>query len=269
MKISQITIFCLLISLLMPPTTFAQAVDFEQATENWSQQATQIAAWVEEEKWAQAKAQLEELAEQFSNTDLGDKELRVAEIQLLSSVILQLEKQLNHVSPDPTKTLDAAKRLRIAFDALSHPHQPLWQQFYQPLQQKIQHYKEILSSSSDQGAMQQEWTSIRHDFFLLWPGLVLGKSQMTVEKVDSLLKKIEKTSNLQQKREYVQLLANMLRPLFFGSEQEVIALVNPVQAISLQLMITILSCFILLILSYVSWKRYKQSHPPVYDTIKE
>lgn len=267
MKIRRIVIVCVLICVIVTPTVSATAPDFQQMAENWSQQATQIANWVEAQNLSAAKSQLSELAEQFSKADLAQKDLEVAEIQLLSSSILQLERQLNRVTPDQTKMRDAAKRLQIAFDALSHPHQPLWQQFYQPLVQKIEQYQETLRSNENQAAAKQEWAEIRHDFYLLWPGLVLGKSKMTVEKVDSLLKQIEKTSKPQEKGELVNLLLNMMRPLFFGSEKDVIAIVNPVQAISLQLMVTVLSCFILLILSYVSWKRYKQSQHQVYDTI--
>jgi sporulation protein YpjB len=266
MKIRKILMLCVFICVIVTPTISAAAPDFQQVAENWSQQATQIANWVEAKNISAAKSQLSELAEQFSKADLAGKDLEVAEIQLLSSAILHLERQLNRVTPDETKMLDAAKRLQIAFDALSHPHQPLWQQFYQSLVQKIEQYQETLRSNSDQAA-KQEWAEIKHDFYLLWPGLVLGKSNMTVEKVDSLLKQIEKTSNLQEKRELVNLLLQMIRPLFFGSEKDVIAIVNPVQAISLQLMVTVLSCFILLILSYVSWKRYKQSQHQVYGTI--
>lgn len=267
-KIREILMLCVFICVIGTPTISMAAPDFQQVAENWSQQATQIANWVEAKNFSAAKSQLSELAEQFSKTDLGEKDLEVSEIQMLSSAILQLERELNRVTLNQSKVEDAAKRLQIGFDTLSHPHQPLWQQFYQPLVQKIEQYQETLRSRSDQAA-KQEWEEIRHDFYLLWPGLVLGKSNMTVEKVDSLLKQIEKSSDLKEKRELVTLLLNMMRPLFFGSEKDVIAIVNPVQAISLQLMVTVLSCFILLILSYVSWKRYKQSQQQVYGTINK
>lgn len=241
------------------PNVHAESDELQQIIENWSMQSTQIVKWVEDEKWIEAKEELSVLAKQFSKSNLSEKDWHVHDIQQLSTVILQLDRQLNQVSPHKEKVYLAAKQMEIAFDAISHPHQPLWQQFYQPLLNKIQNYQRAVQAKN-QKKMKEIWMQISRDFELIRPGLVLSKSTYTVEKIDSLLYFIDQHPNPTSQVETVERLLILMRPLFFGSEKDVIAVVNPLEAISLELVVVTISFFILMILSYVSWRKYRSDH---------
>ncbi|WP_073151222.1 sporulation protein YpjB [Seinonella peptonophila] len=254
--IARLIGFLFLFSTFIPASIVYAESSIEQLSENWSMQATQIVEWVEQEKWLEAKEQLAKLAKEFSQSDLAKKDWDVQEIQLLSSVILQLDRKLNQVSPDKESIQFAAKQLQLAFDAISHPHQPLWQQMYQPLVSKLSHYQEA-NRQGDKEKMNQLWKEIKRDFQLIRPGLVLSKSPYTVAKIDSLINAIEKTPNIKDRSGGIDQLFTLIRPLFFGSEKDVLAVVDPIEAFSLELMIIVICLFMLLVLTYVSWRKYQ------------
>ena len=70
---------------------------------------------------------LAELAAGFSRADFSDEDVSTEAIHALSECLLDLEGKLNQIRPEQDVLLTSAVRLRLAFDALSHPNQPLWQ----------------------------------------------------------------------------------------------------------------------------------------------
>jgi hypothetical protein len=94
---------------------------------------------------------------------------------------------------------------------------------------------------------------------ILRPALVVTKSTTTVQKVDSLFLFLERDSN----RDHQMIALNQLRrlwyPLFYGSEQDVLAVTNPDGKVPISTFLSIISIIIIGILTFVSWRKRMQS----------
>lgn len=230
--------------------------DFERESEQWSQTANQIVRWVEKGDLLEARTQLAILAKQFSKSDLSDKNLGVEGIHVLSDVIMDLERNLNQIKLDEQKISYTANRLQIAFDAVSHPHQPLWQHYYTPMKKHVKHIQEAIQQKN-QAVINEAIQQFYDDYQLIRPALIVSKSPFTVEKVDSLITFIRKQNDLQQLSSGMNQLESLLQPLFFGSEQDVMAIVDPFDDVSAKTMIFFISGIIAVVLAYVSWRKYR------------
>ncbi|MEW9032713.1 MAG: sporulation protein YpjB, partial [Planifilum fimeticola] len=106
--------------------------------DSWTKQAEEIHRLVKEKKWAEARKPLARLAADFSRADFSDERVSIEVIHTLSECLLDLEGKLNQIRPDQELILASAVRLRLAFDALSHPNQPLWLERYPEMMRKIE-----------------------------------------------------------------------------------------------------------------------------------
>lgn len=238
----------------------AEASDeFQRECEIWSKTANRVAEQVEKGNLLEARNELAKLARQFSTSNLADKNLSVEGIHALSEVIMDMERNLNRISPDEAKLRVAATRLRIAFDAVSHPHQPLWQQYYSVMKKHLMLIREAIKQQN-QASIQEAIGQFYDDYQMIRPALVVSKSPSVVEKVDSLITFIRKQKDPEQLEAGVIQLERMLQALFFGSEKEVLAVFSPLEGVSLQTLTMWVSGFIAMVLGYVSWKKYRASH---------
>lgn len=232
------------------------STEFQKESENWSRTANQVVKWIEKGNYLEAKTQLAILADQFSKSNLSDKNLSIEAIRELSTVIIELEQSLNRITPNEEEIRITAIRLQVAFDAVSHPHQPLWKQYYNPIKKHIQHVKEAVEQKDLESA-QEAVKQLTDEFQMIRPALVITKSPSTVQKVDSLLKFIEKQADWSKLDQGITQLETLLQPLFFGTEKDVLAVTREMSGVSVHTFTLWLSCFIAGVLTYVSWTRYQ------------
>ncbi|TCS93372.1 sporulation protein YpjB [Hazenella coriacea] len=244
-----------LIYFLFQPITLA-STDFQKESESWSRTANLVVKWIDKGDYLEAKTQLAILANQFSKSNLSDKNLSIEAIHELSNVILDLEHQLNRITPNEEEIRVSAIRLQVAFDAVSHPHQPLWKRYYDPMKKHIQHIKEAIVQK-DLDSVQEAVKQLLDEYHMVRPALVITKSPSTVHKVDSLLTFIEKQTDLSKLDQGVKQLETLLQPLFFGTEKDVMAVTQEISGVSVQVFIFWVSSFIAGVLTYVSWTRYQ------------
>ncbi|MFC7442106.1 sporulation protein YpjB [Laceyella putida] len=255
----SVMVVMLLLSFIHP---VVQAGEIEREREEWSQMAEKIETEVQQGHLMAAREDLAVLARQFSKADWLSKKLTLEAVHILAEVLMELEWSLNQVRPDPTKLAQATERMRLAFDALSHPNQPLWQRYYEPLKEGVAEVKQAVKRKQDQQtrqAIEELYAKVQ----LVRPALIVAKSPYAVHKMDSLITFIRKEKQFDRLASAVGQLEQLLYPLFYGSEQDVMATVNSwneAEVISLTYWLMLL---IVAVLAYVAWRKYRGESPPV------
>ena len=82
-------------------------------------------------------------------------------------------------------------RLKLAFDAVSHPNQPLWKQHYQPMKQKIVKFHQAKDEQDSKG-IAKAIQDLVQEYHLIRSAIVISKKPETVQKLDSLIRFMEK-----------------------------------------------------------------------------
>jgi sporulation protein YpjB len=241
--------------LVGSPTVYAHEA-FQQEGESWSQLVDEIVQLVEEEKWLEARELLAVLAYQFSQSKLSEQKLTVESIHELSGLILEMEHNLNQISPNLHQIRVSMQRLQLAFDAISHLYQPLWKQYYHPMKEHIALLEQVIQAQKEE-KVQEVLAQIQQDYQMIRPALIVSKSPATVQKVDSLLTFTSEQKDLKQFQTAANQLKELLPPLFFGSEKDIIVVGELFLYHSVQLVILWVSGMIALVLAYVSWRKYR------------
>jgi sporulation protein YpjB len=245
--------FCIVcVCLLLFPTIVQAQESIKKEQDAWFTLATVVVKEVDSGKYLEARQQLEKLANQFSRSDFAQKKLSVQAIQALSTVIIDLEERLNRITPNPTELRFFAKRLLVVFDAVDHSFQPLWKTYYPVLKKQTEI---IIAELRKRRDVQEGLSSLQKYYLLIRPALIVVKSSITVQKVDSLFTLLARDKDIIHQLEAVKQLNNLLYPLFYGSEQDVLAAINPNGKVPISTFLFIMSIIILGILSYVSWRK--------------
>ncbi len=228
---------------------------FAQEKETWSGLANQVSEYVNEQNYLAARDALAILSKRFANSNLVDQKLTVPAIHTLSAMIMDLERNLNQVRPSPSKIKQSALRMQIAFDAVSHSHQPLWLQYYSRLKQDADLLSEAARAKNKMD-YEKRLVSFYDHYLLIRPALVVSKSQITVEKLDSLMTFIRKTEDWSDRERGLKQWKSLMYPLFYGSEKDVMAAVHKWNENVIKQMIFLMLGLIVSVLVYVSWRKY-------------
>lgn len=239
---------------------FAQGSADREDAEVWTQYAEKIHQLVKEKKWAEAREPLAELAADFSRADFSDQEISIEAIHALSECLLDLEGKLNQIRPDPEMILTSAVRLRLSFDALSHPNQPLWHERYREIMRKVERLERVAKSGSED-EVRRAVDGLFEEYQLVRPAVVVSRSPQTVEKVDSVIAFIRSQStgadlNRESLMGGVKRFKQMMEPLFYGPESEVVALARGMGPPEVLPFLWV-GAVIAVVLAYVGWKKYR------------
>lgn len=231
--------------------------------ESWAKQAEEIYLLVKEKKWAEARKPLARLATDFSRADFSDERVTIEAIHVLSECLLDLEGNLSRIRPDQEKILTSAIRLRLAFDAFSHPNQPLWHGHFPKMMRNIERLERAVKSGSEK-EVRMRVEELFTEYQLIRPAVMVSKTPQTAAKVDSVIAFIRGQSQSgEMDREGlmngVKRFKQMMQPLFYGSEEEVIALARGVGQSGPPEVFQFLwvGGMIAAVLSYVGWRKYR------------
>lgn len=271
MPIGRIMILFLCICFLRPCSSYAESDDeFRQQGENWLQQTEQILLYIEKGKYTEAREQLHELSKQFAGSDLSQKHLTVEGIHILAEELVKMEQRLNQVViSDPGLVKQAAMRLKLTFDAVSHPNQPLWKQYYQSLQRHIASFKQSEAKKDTQG-MKQAITGLTQEYRLIRSALVISKKPETITKLDSLVQFLERQKTSEMQAIGIKRFQEILTPLFFGSDQDVLAAYRPYVNSEIMMIMSWIVFWLTVVLGYVGWRKYqlRQANENSIDVVK-
>jgi sporulation protein YpjB len=249
-------IFACLFQMMVPAVHATGMRSLE--TEEWSRLANQVAKWAGAGEYIKARDQLLKLSGRFSKADFTKLNLRIESIHALAEVIMEMEGALNRVQPNSKEIADAAARLQLAFDALTHPNQPMWQQYYQPLKKDLDMIDEAIRMN-DRHAVQEGVDQFYEHYQIIRPALIVAKSPFTISKVDSLVTFLRNQTEMDKLKIGVTQLKSLLNPLFFGSERDVMATVYRWNEGDFFKVILWVSGLIASVLGFVSWRKYREN----------
>jgi sporulation protein YpjB len=245
-------VFCLF--FLFPFTVYAKP-NQSQETDQWLKLTNQIVKQVEAEQLLEARNTLAQLANAFSSSNFAQRKMRIEQIHALSGAILDLERKLNRVMPNLAEIKESATRLQLAFDAVTHPNQPLWKQYDEMLFQDARQLKEAVRAKNLQ-QLQQAKEQLQRHYLLIRPAVVVSKKPATVERLDSLITFLLEQASWNALQTASKDLEQVLQMLFYGEDQDVFAWVRVWEN---QHMFTflVISGIISAVLVYVSWRKYQ------------
>lgn len=194
----------------------------------------------------------------------------VESVQLLSRLIAQMKEKLAAMSPEEKPIQEMASALRLAADQLAHPEQPLWHRYRTVLQEDVRRFAESLHQLIEQPTEQYRLQAAEHlaelqaRYQLIKPAALLALDPSTTYRTDMVIRYIEKL--LQAQKINTVLLTDIDKPLgdaidglFPAAEPTHSALptTGPPRTWSV-----LMGAFIVTVLSWAVWIRYKATAPP-------
>lgn len=267
MPIARMIILFSLSLFIFSCPTYAKVDDsWRQKSEDWLQIADLVVLYVEKGKYLEARKQIAELSREFSKSNLSTKELNIEAIHILSDELVRMEHRLNQVVvSNPEELQREAIRLKLAFDAVSHPNQPLWKQYYQPIKQKIAQFHQA-EKNQDRKGMTQAIQALVQEYQLIRSAIVVSKKPETITKLDSLVRFLEEQKKVKLQVVGVKRFEQVIDPLFFGSDQDVLSAYQPYVGAGVEMIIIWICFWITAIFAYVSWKKYQTKKQEVQYT---
>lgn len=107
-------------------------------------------------------------------------------LNALTDTITQGKRVFNAVGFKPDEGQVAAAQIRLATDALSHPEQPMWLQYYKLLQEDLNGIEQAAKSEKLPDFQKSVAVFERH-ISILHPSLLISRDPTDVEKLDSLV----------------------------------------------------------------------------------
>lgn len=237
----------------IPNIGFAEGNGKEIEWENWTKQIEQK---IQAGDYLEAKSLVTKLAISFSQTNFQTKKYSVPIIHALSDSILEIDQELNQVSSEPERLAQSAKKLRFAFDAITHSNQPLWRSYDQELIQSLNHVKEA-NTNKNTDQLQKSVQELMDKYNIVQPALIIGKNPAAIQKLTSLLAFLTKSQDFEQNKTVIEVLEQFLPTIFHGTDQDVMQFLYPTKTLSVGSVAIWLMCTICMVLSYFLWKKYE------------
>lgn len=211
-----------------------------------------------EEKWLEARNTLWKLTSTFSQHNWEDMNVSVEGIHALSDALIQAKHALSKAELDPHEVRMHGIRVRLGVDALQNREQPLWHRYYNVLKQDIAQLKNSVPTG-DKAEVQQAIDRLYAHYMLIQPALYVTRSPEVAEQVNALFVFMNKqihdvTINRPQLQEAVRQWEQMLSPLFYGTDEEVLA-VGHLPEYPIFLTTWLLAVLIGAVLTYVVWRK--------------
>lgn len=230
---------------------------WRQKSEDWLQIADLIVLYIEKGKYLEARNQVMELSRDFAKANFSTKELNIEAVHVLSDELVWLEHHLNQVVvSNPAELRRRAIRLKLAFDALSHPNQPLWKQRYQPIKAKIAQFYQAKKERDPKG-MTKAIIDLVQEYQLIRSAIVVSKRPDTVNKLDSLVRFMDQQKATKMQTVGVKRFEQVIDPLFFGSDQDVLSAYRPYVDTGVELIIIWICFWLAAMFAYVAYKNYQ------------
>ncbi len=177
----------------------------------------------------------------------------------LSESIIEAKRVFNAVRFSQDKGIAAAARIHLALDAMTHPAQPMWLQYYNVL---IQDLGEIKSASLIKQADQTRLTANRmyEHYTIIRPSIMINRDDITVEQIDSLFTFIATQLNKKQVdytniESAIHQFYELWDQVFMKKSRQAYVAISTKYEIIVR--IIGLGSFILLVLTYVGWRKYQ------------
>ncbi|WP_149093616.1 sporulation protein YpjB [Paenibacillus terrae] len=252
------------LSLCFPPG-IAEARDQPKSTSNAKEieeldrAAAMLYRDVMDGNIEKARADVAEVSRWFS-TGQVQAALSVEAIHALSGSILEVQQATQSVQASPDEWVKAAANLRLATDAIAHPRQPLWQQYYKILKEDVRGLNSQFAKGNMKGFAAGASVLEDHYETIRTAALISGKTTEVV-RTDSWISYIKGLGNQQNAdASAIRGALEQGNPTFnalFGREKDATALAPFIPYESERRAELAIGLTILLTLAYVGYRKYR------------
>jgi len=218
-------------------------------------------------KLEESRENLMEVEQQFRNLPM--KEIATAEgIQALAQSITDMKRATSAVQPNELKWRTGAAALRLAADALVHPDQPIWHQYRTLIQEDIERMSRTLNQNGHASSPIAESTlhafdQLQEHYHMIRTAAMLQSEPWKIERSDSVVRYVSRiyhavTPQAVHLQGTIRPLQEALYELFPDNNASSTTLVPPVGGAPPTWGWTaMMGTFIVTILTWVGWRRYK------------
>ncbi|MEC0181842.1 sporulation protein YpjB [Paenibacillus peoriae] len=206
-----------------------------------------------------ARADVGEVIRWFS-TGQVQAALSVEAIHALSGSILEVQQATQSVQASPDEWVKAAANLRLATDALAHPRQPLWQQYYKILKEDVSGLNTQFAKGNMKGFAAGAAVLEDHYVTIRTAALIHGKTSEVV-RTDSWISYVKGLGDQQNvNASAIRGALEQGNPTFnalFGREKDATALAPFIPRESERRAELAIGMMVLLVLTYVGYRKYR------------
>lgn len=247
-----LTIIVLIVSLLFSHTYAVQAASWEDLDQK-SEMALQL---TKQGKYETAIQHLDYFSEQFLQMRFSDEALDMEQVHVLSASYQNARNALLAEEMTEEKRIKRVMQFRLAVDAVTSRHQPMWAQLKPVISDTIADLKAASNHNNEELKMSYE--QFHQLFTLIYPSLVMDKPSEELQVVNATLEQMN--TSLEERRhvssEEVEQLEKSVMNLFMEEQQSA--------QTSIMWIGIILGGMILLTLFYVAWRKYNGQNGNTY-----
>lgn len=180
-------------------------------------------------------------------------------LEALTSAIVEAKRAFHAVRPSSSTELAAAAAVRLAADALTHRHNPLWLRYESILEDDLVKLRNSYQLTDQQGMIKSLEQLERH-YAVMRPAALISREPHLIEKIDSLFTFIRGRAEAEGPRDkalltgFVQ-LKSAFDELFRPQDRPTLLVLLPLD--NPWYWSLIFSLIILSVLIYWSWFRYR------------
>lgn len=200
----------------------------------------------------EAKSILERFAVQFSEQGIKDGNFTMDELRVLTASHHEALRAVTNINMDPDERIRLVTSFRLAADAISSTHQPMWVEMEAAVMKDFQEMKNAALEGNKE-AYNQNLNTFLSTYTVIQPSLKIDLAADKLQKLDSKIIFIDRNRTGFSEQEWTVHLESLEKDLqkIFSDPDEDEA--DP----SLWWVISMTGGIIVLTLSYVSWRKYK------------
>ncbi len=181
-------------------------------------------------------------------------------IHALAECIVEVKIATAQATLQPELWLQAIAKLRLAADSLSNRQQPLWHQYYKVVREDLSRMQSQLNLNDKEG-LKEAYDSLQTHYELIRPAIVIQKKPFEVNMIDSWISYAGGvTTTITSKPETIRSMISQGEEHFntlFGKKKDESAFAPQIQYNTSNKGIWLGAIFILAILSYVGYRKYR------------
>lgn len=201
-------------------------------------------------------AQLESMLKQIPLGELTS----VEGIRALTNSIVETKRVVNAVKVDLNRWRFTTAKMRLAVDALTHPKQPMWVQYYKVFLDDIDQLERAVKAGQGTNTL-QAFRGFQEHYELIRPSAIIQRDPSTIEAADSYVSYLQTRAMAQplskdQVLEAIVMAKPILQQLFqkttdsptfvpIGTEDDIWVWTFGIGAV------------VITVLSYVGWRKYQ------------
>ena len=154
----------------------------------------------------------------------------------------------------------AAAKIRLVGDALTHPNEPMWLQYYKILQDDISHLQNALQKKNIQ-EVRNQIVQLNSHYLIIRPAALMNRDPSAINKVDSIILFLQRQTapnqvDMASLMNVIDQLNQSMSELFQRSDAAAYVPLFPDHKQSIWLWTLVVGLFIVTVLAYSGWRMF-------------